>query len=140
MIKMEGEETMNEVLSPADLAALQEQLLEHKKHLETEISSLRRTEDVGGKPGDDPSTDLKGDQGDASVEIEAWSIARQEELNLEVQLAEVEHALGKFALGTYGRCEFCGEPIPLARLRAFPEARYDVVHQAEVETHRRGKR
>ena len=140
MIKKEREEIMNEARSPADLAALQERLLEHKKHLETEISSLQHTEDVGGEPGDDPSTELKGDQGDASVEIEAWSLARQEELNLEDQLAEVEHALGKFALGTYGRCELCGEPIPPARLRAFPEARYDVVHQAEVEAHRHSTR
>ena len=62
MIKMKREETMNEALSPADLAALQEQLLEHQKHLETEISSLRRTEDVGGEPGVDPSTDLKGEE------------------------------------------------------------------------------
>ena len=140
MIKKEREETMNEALSPTDLAALQEQLLEHQKHLETEISSLRRTEDVGGEPGDDPSLDLKGDQGDASVEIEAWSLAHQEELNLEDQLAEVEHALGKFALGTYGRCEACGELIELARLRAFPEARYDVIHQAEMEARRRSTR
>jgi RNA polymerase-binding transcription factor DksA len=127
---------MNEELSPAVLASLQEQLLEHRQRLETEISTLRGVEE----PGDDPSTDLKGDQGDASVEIETWATARQEELNLEDQLAEVEHALGKFALGTYGRCELCGEPIPLTRLRAFPEARYDVVHQTEVEAQGRSKR
>ncbi len=60
-------------------------------------------------------------------------------MNLKDQLAEVEHALGKFAQGTYGRRERCGEPIPLARLRAFPDARYDVVHQAEVEAHRHSK-
>ncbi len=131
---------MNETLSPAVLAALQEQLLEHKKRLETQISTLRSAENVGGKPGDDPSTDLKGDQGDASVETEAWATAHQEELDLRDQLSEVEHALSKFALGTYGRCERCGEPIELVRLQAFPEARYDVVHQAEVEAHRRSTR
>lgn len=130
---------MNETLSPDVLAALQEQLLEHRERLKTEIRTLRGEEDVGGKPADDPSADLKGDQGDASVEIEAWATAHQEELNLEAQLAEVEHALGKFALGTYGRCELCGEPIPLARLQAFPEARYDVVHQAEVEARGRSR-
>lgn len=131
---------MNETLSPDVLAALQEQLLEHKKRLQAQINTLRRAEDVGGTPGDDPSLELKGDQGDASVEIEAWAIAHQEELDLEDQLAEVEHALDKFALGTYGRCEECGEPIELARLRAFPEARYDVVHQAELEARRRSTR
>jgi DnaK suppressor protein len=39
------------------------------------------------------------------------------------QLAEVENALGKFDNGTYGICEVCGQPIPLARLEALPQAR-----------------
>jgi DnaK suppressor protein len=131
---------MSEALTPADLTALQEHLLEHKKRLQTQINTLRRAEDGGGTPGDNPSLELRGDQGDASVEIEAWDIAHQEELDLEDQLAEVTHALDKFALGTYGRCGECGEPIELALLRAFPEARFDVVHQAEVEAHQRGAR
>jgi RNA polymerase-binding transcription factor DksA len=129
---------MNEKLSPGILAELKERLGEQHKRLETEISTLRRAEGVGGKQTDDPSTEIKGDQGDASVEIEAWAIAHQQELNLRDQLGEVEHALSKFALGTYGRCEQCSQPIQLARLRAFPEARYDVVHQAEVEARVRG--
>ena len=129
---------MNEKLSPSILAELQQQLAERREHLKAEIGALQRAEGIGGRPGDDPSTDLKGDQGDASVEVEAWAIAHQEEFNLREQLAEVEHALSKFALGTYGRCEQCGQPIPLARLRAFPEARYDVGHQAEVEQRVRG--
>lgn len=132
------EQVMNQELSPTVLAELQEQLGAHHQHLEAEIGGLRRTEGVGGKQEDDPSTEVRGDQGEASVEIEAWAIAHQEEFNLREQLAEVEHALSKFALGTYGRCEQCGQPIPLARLRAFPEARYDVVHQAEVEQRVRG--
>jgi RNA polymerase-binding transcription factor DksA len=129
---------MGEALTPAELALLQEQLIERKNRLQAEISTLRRAEDAGGTQVDDPSLDLRGDEGDASVELEAWDTAHQEELDLDDQLAEVEHALDKFALGTYGRCELCGEPIQLARLRAYPEARYDVVHQAEVEAHRRG--
>lgn len=129
---------MNEELSTTVVAELQEQLGTHHLRLETEIDGLRRAEGVGGKQEDDPNTEVRGDQGEASVEIEAWAIAHQEEVNLREQLAEVEHALSKFALGTYGRCEQCGQPIPLARLRAFPEARYDVVHQAEVERRVRG--
>jgi len=39
------------------------------------------------------------------------------------QLMAVENALDKFAKGTYGLCEVCGNPIPLARLEALPEAR-----------------
>lgn len=39
-------------------------------------------------------------------------------------LAQVEHALDKFAKSTYGLCEACGGEIAPARLEAKPEARY----------------
>ena len=38
------------------------------------------------------------------------------------QLAEVECALDKLKKGTYGLCDSCGKPIPLARLEAMPQA------------------
>lgn len=38
-------------------------------------------------------------------------------------LADVDHALGKLADGTYGRCERCGEPVMTERLLARPAAR-----------------
>jgi len=38
------------------------------------------------------------------------------------QLAKVEHALGKFEKGTYGKCDICGQPIDPARLEALPLA------------------
>jgi DnaK suppressor protein len=38
-------------------------------------------------------------------------------------LREVEHALGKFDGGEYGRCENCSKEIASARLEARPEAR-----------------
>ena len=42
------------------------------------------------------------------------------------QLDEVNAALSRFEAGTYGVCERCSRPIPLARLRAIPTARYCV--------------
>lgn len=41
-------------------------------------------------------------------------------------LAEVEAALSRMDRGTYGQCEGCAEPIPEARLRALPWARFCV--------------
>jgi RNA polymerase-binding transcription factor DksA len=38
-------------------------------------------------------------------------------------LAEVDAALERVEIGTYGVCEGCGEPIPPARLEARPAAR-----------------
>jgi DnaK suppressor protein len=40
------------------------------------------------------------------------------------QLDEVNAALARLEAGTYGVCERCSRPIPLARLRAIPTARY----------------
>lgn len=37
-------------------------------------------------------------------------------------LTEVEHALRKFAQGTYGACDSCGQPIAPDRLEALPQA------------------
>lgn len=41
---------------------------------------------------------------------------------LECSLEQVENALHRFQMGTYGLCEVCGEPINPERLRAFPRA------------------
>ncbi len=36
---------------------------------------------------------------------------------------DIEHALERLELGTYGLCEGCGAPIPFERLEAIPQAR-----------------
>lgn len=38
------------------------------------------------------------------------------------QLAEIDHALSKFAHGTYGLCDVCCQPISRERLEALPQA------------------
>lgn len=45
----------------------------------------------------------------------------------------VAHALGKFAINSYGVCESCGEAIGWSRLQARPEARYCIVCQTRME-------
>jgi RNA polymerase-binding transcription factor DksA len=52
-------------------------------------------------------------------------------------LYEIEEALKRIQLGTYGICEISGKTIPVARLEARPFARYTVECQEEVE--RQGK-
>lgn len=42
---------------------------------------------------------------------------------LEAEMAEINAALNKIALGSYGICERTGKPIPVARLKANPTAR-----------------
>ncbi len=42
---------------------------------------------------------------------------------------EIDHALTKFDIGTYGICEVSGEPIPKERLEAIPWAREKVEYK-----------
>ncbi|MCX7868703.1 MAG: TraR/DksA C4-type zinc finger protein [Terrimicrobiaceae bacterium] len=52
-------------------------------------------------------------------------------------LYEIDEALKRIELGTYGICEMSGKPIPHARLEALPFTRYTVECQAELEKRNR---
>src|SRR5512146_1018446 len=40
------------------------------------------------------------------------------------ELADIDDALRRIEEGSYGRCESCGGPMGLQRIRAIPEARF----------------
>ncbi len=48
-------------------------------------------------------------------------------------LYEIDEALKRIELGTYGKCEMSGKPIMHARLEAIPFARYTVECQSQLE-------
>jgi RNA polymerase-binding transcription factor DksA len=48
-------------------------------------------------------------------------------------LYEIDEALKRLDLGTYGVCEMSGKPIAHARLEALPFARYTVECQSQIE-------
>jgi RNA polymerase-binding transcription factor DksA len=48
-------------------------------------------------------------------------------------LYEIEEAIKRIDLGTYGNCEMSGKPIAHARLEAIPFTRYTVECQAQLE-------
>jgi DnaK suppressor protein len=48
-------------------------------------------------------------------------------------LYEIDQALKRIDLGTYGTCEMSGKPIPHARLEAIPFARFTVECQSQLE-------
>ena len=55
-------------------------------------------------------------------------------------LYEIEEALKRIELGTYGVCEMSNKPIPHARLEAIPFARFTVECQQQLEKENRGRR
>ena len=55
-------------------------------------------------------------------------------------LYEIDEALKRIEIGTYGICEMSGKVIPHARLEALPFTRYTVECQAELEKRNRFQR
>ena len=55
-------------------------------------------------------------------------------------LYEIDQALKRIELGTYGKCEMSGKPIPRARLEAIPFARFTVECQSKLEKQSKASR
>lgn len=55
-------------------------------------------------------------------------------------LYEIDQALKRVELGTYGICEMSGKPIPHARLEAIPFARFTVECQTQLEKQNKASR
>jgi RNA polymerase-binding transcription factor DksA len=68
-----------------------------------------------------------------SGEGDTLAVERERDLALSNQarqaVEEIDHAMAKFDLGTYGICEVSGEPIPTERLEAIPWARERVEYK-----------
>ena len=126
----------NPELTPAVLEELRTALLRRQADVRQEIADLRRSEQGPEDQPEDATYNDPSDAGDASVDLQDREDTSNALGVLQTQLDEVEHALAKFATGTYGICERCGRPIPLARLRVLPEARYDVEYEEDAEAGR----
>ncbi|MBK9181233.1 MAG: TraR/DksA C4-type zinc finger protein [Acidimicrobiales bacterium] len=119
--------------SPFDAKFLEQQ---RKLLLEERARNLRNAERFQAEydalaaefePGDVQFDDESGEGDTLSVERErdlALSQAARQAID------EIDRALAKFDLGTYGVCEVSGGPIPKERLRAIPWARERVEYKA----------
>jgi RNA polymerase-binding protein DksA len=97
-----------------------------RKELEEQAGELRGEIDTAEAASEslkrDQSSEGSGDEGRRGTK----TFEREHEMSLANNsrdlLVQVERALGRLDAGTYGRCENCGNPIPKARLQAFPRA------------------
>ncbi len=86
------------------------------EEIEVQREAVRLTE-TSSERSPDPNT---AEGGSLAFEMEKeLSLAR----NASDLLAQVEEALGRIRSGTYGICEGCGKPIPVARLDAVPHTK-----------------
>lgn len=96
-------------------------LLDEKQQFESSLGRFAKKTEV---PGDYEATfeDIGPDADENASEVEMYADNIALEDNLEGQLAEVDAALARMEVGTYGACRVCGKDIEEGRLRAFPAA------------------
>ncbi|MEO0010109.1 MAG: TraR/DksA C4-type zinc finger protein [candidate division WOR-3 bacterium] len=108
-------------LSKKDLLRLEKALLEEKQRVLRQSSFTQQVMDTPAAAGDLSSHRTHvADQGTENYQRELASQFKSIESDA---LREIDAALDRIARGTYGICERCGEPIPLARLEVIPYAR-----------------
>lgn len=122
-----------EHLTSEDMKQLREQLMSERRRL---VEDLQAAAGVHDNLHPDPA----GDQQDLAL-AEATNragaaIGRREEQRLH----DIDAALTRMELGTYGICEVTGEPIPRARLMAEPTTRYTVEALEQLEEERARER
>lgn len=96
---------------------------ELRKRLGGELKDLRSTQ-IGESTGD--SADQAFDSGSEEVASQLAELESRE-------LLQIERALGKLKLSTYGVCEGCQKKIPIARLNALPYSTTCIECQREME-------
>lgn len=107
-------------------------LEDEKKLLMSELSGLgvmnpenNDWEAIPTAPNDENDTSDENDNADRFEEYQEKSATLA---ILVGRLKDVNDALKKIELGTYGKCEVSGEPIDEERLRANPAARNCIKH------------
>jgi RNA polymerase-binding transcription factor DksA len=112
------------------LAAQKVMLIEERANYLRSADSLRAEADslvADVEPGDVQFDEESGEGTTLAVE-------RERDLALSAQaraaVEEIDEALERLKLGTYGICEVSGQPIPRERLKAIPWARERVEYKA----------
>lgn len=132
--KIGSSRTKKNHLSPADTERFKQSLLEKRREILRNVSEIE--DGVLKKSRLDASGDLSSmpihmaDLGTDNYEQEFALGLMDSERKL---LKETEDALERIEKGTYGICEGTGKPIPKARLKAQPWARYCVEYARMLE-------
>jgi DnaK suppressor protein len=74
-----------------------------------------------------------GDLADAALDSAHEEVTSQMAEVESRELAKIDDAIARITDGSYGGCEGCGKPIPLARLQALPYATLCIKCQVKLE-------
>lgn len=100
-----------------------------------EVVHLQHTlEQRGAEINEEP-----GDVIDKSEQVEAWFSREGISQHVSEDLRRIDIALARMDRGEFGSCESCEDEIPLARLKARPDATLCVSCQETAEKHAAGR-
>ena len=99
-------------------AALLDRQVEAKERLASLAGHFKDIVDAAAGANTDDEHDPEG----ATIAFERSQVDALAQ-SARLELDEIAAALARLDAGRFGRCETCGEPIPLARLEARPTAR-----------------
>ncbi|MHC0038413.1 TraR/DksA C4-type zinc finger protein [Pseudoneobacillus sp. C159] len=124
------------MLSAEKLSTFKRSLMEQKESVEQELKqndnfgldrgywheSMGELSSYDNHPADD-GTELFEREKDIALEEHA-----------KLELANIHHALEAIEKGTYGKCEVCGQDIPVERLEALPTTTFCIKHSPDKHT------
>lgn len=110
------------------LKELEEKLEKAKESIESELRKFAKEDKKLKGDWDTKFPETDGGAGgqileDAADQVEEYVNLLSLEHNLEIQLQNINLALGKIKKRKYGKCEKCGKKIKEERLKVYPEAR-----------------
>lgn len=114
------------VVSPQQLGALRRKLLHERERI---VSDYHRDLAAAQSIQEEGAEDLEEL---ASMDLDREFLFARSEEDRDTLLL-IEEALDRMDEGTFGVCQLTGEPIPLARLRLIPWARYRADVQERLE-------
>ena len=98
---------------------LRSRLDNERKHLLKDLDEVRPNVQPGDVRREGSPFGKREEEATESFELEKRLAMEKQIL---AKLAEIDHALSKFANGTYGLCDICGRAISPERLEALPQA------------------
>lgn len=115
-----------------NISELKTMLATEKARLESELSGVgHKNPEVKGdwEPSAPDLNNPAADPNDVADSIEHFEENAAIEVELEARLMEVDAALTRMEVGTYGICCICGSAIEPARLHANPAAPTCIAHR-----------
>jgi RNA polymerase-binding protein DksA len=109
--------------TPAELTSVRRGLIAELAEMQSEYDRSMDELNELHQTGTDGAGDDQADAGSKTFEREQELSIAANRLDL---LNQIQRAIERVDAGTYGLCESCGNPIPKARLKAFPMATLDV--------------